>query len=84
MLEKILAEIRAGGTLEVGALADRLGASPALVEMMLEHLQRAGYIQPYTGCAAGCGGCSLRSDCDPSSKVAGLRLWQAGPGLSDR
>ena len=47
MLEKLLQEIRAGGTLETRALADRLGASPQLIEAMLEHLQRSGLIQDY-------------------------------------
>ena len=41
MLEQLLKEIRAGGTLETGKLAARLGTTPQLIEAMLEHLQRA-------------------------------------------
>jgi hypothetical protein len=75
MLEKLLSEIRSGGTLEVGLLASRLQTSPQMVEAMLEHLQRAGYIRSYQSCGDGCGGCSLKSECHkPQSE---LRLWQS-------
>lgn len=76
MLEKLLAEIRSGGTLEVGALAKKLGASPQLVGVMLEHLQRAGYIRPYETCGDGCGGCSLKPDCNHAGRIDLLKMWQ--------
>lgn len=63
MLEKLLSEIRSGGTFETKDLAARLGTTPELVEAMLEHLERAGHIQPYRSCSDACGGCSLRGDC---------------------
>jgi DNA-binding Lrp family transcriptional regulator len=63
MLERLLAEIRLGGTLETGALALRLGTSPAMVKAMLDHLQRRGYIQPYQAALDACRGCSLRRAC---------------------
>ncbi len=79
MLEQLLAEIRAGGTLEVGALSKKLGASPQLVSVMLEHLQRSGYIRPYPAshaCGDGCGGCSLKTDCHHAERVDLLKMWQ--------
>lgn len=84
MLEKLLAEIRSGGTFETGVLAARLGTTPALVEAMLEHLQRSGYLRPYpagergTGetCGDACGGCSLKSACKAAHPTDGVRLWQ--------
>jgi len=76
MLEKLLSEIRAGGTLETGSLAARLGTTPQLVQAMLDHLQRGGYIQPYRSCGDGCGGCSLKSGCKISNRANGVRLWQ--------
>ena len=76
MLEELLKEIRAGGTLETRVLAKHLGATPELVEVMLEHLQRAGFIHPYVHCGEGCQGCSLRSACGSQSV---LRLWQNNP-----
>ncbi len=73
MLEKLLSEIHAGGTLETGVLAARLGISPQLVTAMLEHLQRLRLIGAYTDCANGCGGCSLQDACSAHPR---LRLWQ--------
>lgn len=75
MLERLLAEIRAGGTLEVGALAERLDATPELVAAMLDHLERLGLLRPYEGCASVCEGCSLRGAC-AAGEVARMRLWR--------
>ena len=74
MLEELAKEIRAGGTLETGALAARLGTTPQLVEAMLEHLQRSGLIQAYVNCSDGCLGCSLQEAC---KRPGTLRLWQS-------
>lgn len=75
MLEKLVQQIQSGGTLETGALAARLGASPQLVQAMLEHLQRTGLIRQYMNCEdRGCQGCGLRSSC---GGPATARLWQA-------
>lgn len=76
MLENLLTEIRAGGTLEVNALAERLGATPGLVAAMLEHLQRTGYLRPYRTCGEACSGCSLKDACRAGDQAGGLRLWQ--------
>ena len=77
MLEKLLEAIRSGGTFENGALATRLGTSPEMVEAMLEHLQRIGYLQPYQACHESCGGCSLKSACQSTAQADSVRLWQA-------
>lgn len=76
MLEQLLNEIRAGGTLEAKALAVKLGTSSQLMEAMLEHLQRAGYIKDYTGCGDGCQGCGLHEVCGTQRRDA-VRLWQS-------
>ncbi len=76
MLEQLLKEIQSGGTLETNALAVRLGASPQIIQAMLEHLQRQGWIDAYGSCADGCGGCSLRNSCTQPQK-GGLHLWQS-------
>ncbi len=76
MLERLLSEIRSGGALEVGALAKKLDVSPQLVEAMLEHLQRAGYIRPYERCGDGCNGCSLKAQCSQPQRNTLLKLWQ--------
>ena len=78
MLEKLVNEIRAGGTLETGALAARLGTTPQLIEAMLGHLQRSGLIEAYVRCSDGCLGCSLQDACKKPAPGT-LRLWQSKP-----
>jgi hypothetical protein len=77
MLEQLLKEINAGGTLETNALAVRLGASPQMIQAMLEHLQRAGRIRPYVSCSDGCKGCSLQESCHMEQGGGQVRLWQS-------
>ena len=77
MLEQLLNEIHAGGTLETNALAARLGASPQMIQAMLEHLQRAGRIRPYSSCSDGCQGCSLQAACNLEQRGGQARLWQS-------
>jgi hypothetical protein len=81
MIEKLLSEIRAGGTLEVNALAKRLGTSAQVVEAMLEHLQRSGLIAAYASCADRCAGCSLSDSCGTKAGPA-VRLWQSSGPVS--
>lgn len=77
MLEQLLAEIRAGGTFETSTLAAKLGTSPAMVEAMLDHLQRLGRLQPYQSCGDGCSGCGLKRACRSKARADGVKLWQA-------
>ena len=76
MLEQIMQEIRAGGTIETADLAARLGTTSQMVEAMLEHLQRNGLIQDYSGCSDGCQGCSLQDSCKKPG-IHTVRLWQS-------
>ena len=76
MLEQLIQEIRTGGTLETGILATRLGTTPQLIEAMLEHLQRSGLIQDYSGCSDGCQGCGLQETCKKPGTYT-VRLWQS-------
>jgi hypothetical protein len=82
MLERLMEEIRKGGTLETGVLSAKLGTSPQLIRAMLEDLQRRGLIRPYAGCEEGavhnlgCQSCGLRDACGSNSAV---RLWQSNP-----
>ena len=76
MLEKLLEEIRAGGTLETGTLAARLGTTPQMIEAMLGHLQQSGLIQAYINCSDGCLGCNLKDACSKQSQGT-IRLWQS-------
>ena len=76
MLEKLLSEIRSGGTFEIGVLAVKLETTPELVEVMLEHLQNTGYIHPYQTCSNACSRCNLKNACKTTHQTDGVRLWQ--------
>ncbi len=75
MLETLLNEIHAGGTLQPAALAKRLQISPALVQMMLEDLERMGKLSRVdTECGSNCGGCAVAELCAPKGAGKG-RVW---------
>jgi len=44
-VQQLIAEICVGDALEIGELVARLGASPQLIEAILEHLQRSSSIR---------------------------------------
>ena len=76
MLEKLLAEIESGGTLETRALAHKLGTSPQMVSAMLELLERRGRLSLYQNCESACAGCELAGACQPIVKSKAMQLWQ--------
>ncbi|GAB4470332.1 MAG: hypothetical protein Kow0088_03120 [Anaerolineales bacterium] len=73
MLEKLLNELECGKTLSVEGLANRLETTPALIEMMLEQLERQGRVETVAYCQAGCEECPLSALCKLEK---GQRLWQ--------
>lgn len=76
MLERLLREIQNGGTLEAGVLAARLGTSPQMVAVMLNHLEQLGKLSNLAECSdVGCGSCSLAGVCS-TEKGKGARIWQ--------
>ncbi len=81
MLNRLLELLRAGGTHRVSGLARELETTPALVEAMLEHLARMGYLERVgEKCGGGCAGCSLGGLCAagaPSTLpgTGGGRVW---------
>lgn len=77
MLEKLLNEIHQGGTLDVATLAVRLDTSPQMVEAMLEHLKRTGFLRTYESCGDTCEGCSLRQGCSPQKREGRIQLWES-------
>ena len=77
MLEKILDEIKSGGTFDTGVLAQRLNTTPELVKVMLEQLQRIGYIHPYEACTSSCDKCGLKAACSAAAASNKITLWQS-------
>ena len=76
MLERLLNEIRSGGTLQPATLAARLNVSISMVEMMLEDLERRGLLKQIGNCNTGCHGCSLAESCSSGSSQGRLWLWK--------
>ncbi len=75
MLERLINEMRKGRTVQPAELAARLQVSPAMVEMMLEDLERMGRLERVkTECAGACGGCSVADLCMPKGDGRG-RIW---------
>lgn len=67
--------------METSALAVRLGASPQMIQAMLEHLQRVGLIRSYSSCQDGCQGCILQESCHIDQGGSQVRLWQSNNTL---
>lgn len=78
MLERLMTEIRAGGPLDAAQLALTLDTSPQMVQAMLDHLQRIGFLRAYenASCSDACQACSLKGFCDPNKKRSSLQLWR--------
>ena len=73
MLEKLLELISQCGTVQPAVLAQKLDVGPALVEQMIEHLERVGYLKVVEGCSEShCTGCSVVETCGTSK----IRFWQ--------
>jgi len=70
-LEKLLQMIRDEGGVDVMLLARRLSTTPALVEQMLAHLERGGYLKAIETCQPShCHGCRAASLCNQKSPRA--------------
>lgn len=82
MLNRLLDLMREGGTHRIRDLADELGATPVLVEVMLGDLARMGYVKRVDaqGCRSSprseaCATCPLSGMC-----AAGMSSREAGNG----
>ena len=76
MLDRLLSEIRKGGSFEIGSLAKKLGTTPGMVEAMLEHLEGRGFLHPYRCNKEECRGCTIQGECITTPKGNQIRLWQ--------
>lgn len=86
MIERLLDLLRTGGVRQVADMAHELETTPALVEMMLEHLEQTGHLMRPDGGTGGqgCGGaevqgsqercaaCALAGSC---AALGGGRVW---------
>jgi len=64
MLDRLVSILKTNGPHTVHELAEKLGTTPALVQMMLDDLARRGYLRRVNeSCDSKCAGCSLRIGC---------------------
>ena len=64
MLEKLLRVLALGGAVSYGDLACTLDIDRMLVQQMVEHLARLGYLSSAAGsCGEECGACVLGDQC---------------------
>jgi len=61
MIERLLDLLRAGGVRRIADLARELETTPALVEAMLDGLERMGYLRRMDGSEHGCGGAETKN-----------------------
>lgn len=73
MLEHLLSELRSGRTNRVEELAVSLNTTPAMVQVMLDHLVKLDMVKRYRFCDSSCSTCSAGNFCydDPDGQ-AGL------------
>lgn len=78
MLKRLLATMASGGVGSTAELAVAIDASPAMVEVMVAHLERRGLLQRAGDCGSACGGCPTEAACDPAAKGNAWMLTAAG------
>jgi hypothetical protein len=77
MLDKLLAIMNRGGTLTVDQIARELNTTPAMIDELIDHLMRSGWLKPMdASCDSSCHQCALASDCRRTNQS---RIWQIMP-----
>lgn len=73
MLERLLELLRTGSAYRIADLARELETTPALIEAMLEDLERMGYLRSVAwGCPRECAACVWAESCKATN---GGRVW---------
>ncbi len=72
MLDKLMAQLKRGGTVTVDEMARELDTTPEVVTGMIDHMTRTGQLRPMKmSCDLACNQCLLARDCHkpPRSRV---------------
>ena len=72
MLEKLIALLQDPRTRSLNDLAHQLDTTTAMVETMLEDLERMGFVRQVTACDSGCDRCQMQNTCTPAGQA---RIW---------
>ncbi len=76
MFDKLMSMLQRGGTLTIDQMARELDTTPAMVNELIGHLARSGWLkQMGASCDAACSGCSLANDCRHLNQS---RVWHIG------
>ncbi len=78
MLERLLDLLSNGEIQSMGQLAREIGVSEALIEQMLEDLERMGYVRAVrlSGCSGDCTHCGTQTSCTtPCAYTGSGRIW---------
>jgi len=79
MLERLLGVLAQGGAVSCGDLARTLGVDQRLVQQMVEHLAKLGYLRPAAGsCGDECGACALEGPCSSGGPGRTWTLTEKG------
>jgi len=74
MLDQLIKAIKTGDSFSISGLAARLEIEPEMVIVMLEYLERAGYIEQVGACTHPCNGCHFAGGCIQSEGLPG-KVW---------
>ncbi len=74
MFDKLVALLKRGGTVTTDQLARELGMSPEVVNGMIDHMTRQGWLRAMSAsCESTCNACVFARDC---TREAPGQVWQ--------
>ncbi len=74
MFNKLMALLKQGGTVTVDQIAREMETSPEVVNGMIDHMSRQGWLRAMAAsCDSACNACLFVRDC---SRVEKGRVWQ--------
>jgi len=75
MFDKLLALLKRGGTITIDQMARELDTSPEVVNGMIDHMTRQGWLRTMSvSCDSACSACLFARDCVREDKA---RTWQS-------
>ncbi len=79
MLERLLGILAQGGAVSYSELSRTLGVDHEMVQQMVEHLVKLGYLRPAAEfCGEDCGACPLEKSCSSSGPDHTWTLTEKG------
>jgi len=77
MFDKLMMILKRGGTVTLDQMARELGTSPEVVDGMIDHMTRQGWLRAMSAsCDTMCSACMFARDC---TRAENGRVWQPVP-----